>query len=404
MGEGRNRIVVWALRNARPTLFLAALLPRLILPIVHYSGVTSDSVTYLSMARGMLNGVGFVDIEGRPTAKRPPVYPLFLTGMLKMSGNELRGVQIVQAILSAALAPLLFEFLGGRLGRGAAFLAGLLWAFDPVSIPPPAYILTESIGAVLVFLWYLQWTRTLRHSSVRGFLWQGVLGGVLPYQTMITALLHPLAMVATFFHRPRFWKRIFVSLIIMIIPMQLWAWRNRVVLGEETAVRSGGFGFLLWATMQYDFPWLLSPYDPRGAMIFKQEKHVYRHYPLSEQHRIYFRKGRARFFSDPVGGTVRAIKGVFWSWVDVPGAMKSLDRFPIAKAFLRVANIVWLLLALVGMGRAWRVTEGRCAIGVLLYFTFFHMWLYPIPRYFLPVRPLLALLGGFGVGTLFPRK
>lgn len=383
------------LHNSCFILFLIAFGARLLLPAVGFSGVVSDTATYLSMGRGLASGSAMVDDQGVITAFRPPAYPFFLAGMLTLAHGSLVGVQVIQAFLSA-LAPLIvLRLLAPHVGRCRAFLAGLVLALDPISVPPAAFILTEAIGAVLLLLWVCAWLRAVRSGAASSFALTGLLGGALIYQTMITLVLHPLALAIRFLTRPRAWKACLLSLLIFVIPMGLWTARNRVLFGSGTAVRAGGFGFLLWASMNYDFPWLLNPYDPRGAYIFRQEKTVAARYPPGEIHALYMRKAIARIEAEPFACLVRAAKGTLWSWIDVPGAMKSLDAMPAAKFSLRAINLVVIALALVGLPSALRRPEGRVAAAVIAYFVIFHAALYPIPRYFIPVRPELAILAGF---------
>jgi hypothetical protein len=381
--------------RAKVILFVCALAARLILPTVGFPATVSDSGTYLSAARGLVSGAGLVDESGRPTAFRPPTYPFFLAGMLVLAGGSLVGVQVIQALLSALLAPLVMELLEARAGRRRALIAGWILALDPVSIPPSAYILTEAIGSALILLWLAAWSRADRDGRPRFYAWAGLLGGTMIYQTMITLLLHPLAMSLRVLRRPSTWRRALVSAFIFAIPFTAWTYRNKLVLGEGTAVRSGGFGFLLWSSANYDFPWLLSPYDERGDHIFRQEKRVQARLDAQAAHRVYMRKAIARIRAEPLAFAARAAKGAFWSWVEVPGAMKSLDRYPLIRWGLRGANALIILLAILGAPRAMRTREGRIAIGTILYFTFFHAPLYPIPRYFIPIRPLLAVLSAF---------
>lgn len=373
--------------RCRTLLFLIAFSARLILPIFQFSGVASDSGTYLSMAKGVIAGEGFVDTEGQPTTFRPPTYPIFLAGMLTLSGGCLIGVQIIQALLAALIAPLIYELLAGRIGRGRAFFGGLIFALDPVSIPVPAYILTEAIGSVLLILWLAAWSRIYRKASFGSYVFAGLLGGALVYQSMITLLLHPIALLL------RAWKStrlVLLSAIIFALPMAAWTARNHIVLGEATSVRSAGFGFLIWATMNYDFPWLLSPYDPRGTYIIRQEHRV-----AQGDHEIFLKKAIVRFRAEPLRCFKRVVKASFWAWAEVPGAMKSLDRFPAVRWALVLTNACILLLALFGIRGAVKTAEGRIALGVILYFGIFLAPLFPIPRYFLPIRPMLAILAGF---------
>src|SRR5712692_4946354 len=51
--------------------------------------VGGDSEFYVRLASTVANGMGFT-YAGQPTAFRPPLYPLFLAGMMKLFGDPYR--------------------------------------------------------------------------------------------------------------------------------------------------------------------------------------------------------------------------------------------------------------------------------------------------------------------------
>ena len=384
------------LKNIRIILFLIAFIPRALLPFTGViNGITADSTTFLPVAESLVQGHGFADENGVPTAVRPPTYPLFLAGMMALGGGSIKVVQVIQALLTALIAPVLFELCLPLVGRTRAAIAGFLYAVDAVSLPSSTYVLTEAIGAVLLVLWFSSWIRIQRTERTGAFAWSGLLAGALAYQTMISILLQPAACALRLITKPGVWKKVVIAGFIFLLPLAAWSARNKAVLGEGTAIRSGGFGVLLWMTVHYDFPWLLSPFDERGEHLFKHRDRVSNHYSPKEEHRIYVRKAIKRIKENPPAAAFRATKAVFWAWVDVPGAMKTLDSKPAVKWILRIWNVGLILAALVGACSAIKFKEGRSALLILLYFTCFLAFLHPIPRYIMPVRPLVAFLAVF---------
>lgn len=51
-------------------------------------GITTDSIAYIEVARNIQNGEGIVDREGELVTHWPPLYPLVLAGMAKVTGLE----------------------------------------------------------------------------------------------------------------------------------------------------------------------------------------------------------------------------------------------------------------------------------------------------------------------------
>src|SRR5579884_238780 len=90
-----------------------------------------DSFTYLTPARAMLRGGGFVDALGRPETLRTPVYPLLLVAF----GAHAVPLLIFQHLLNVALAVAIYFFVFSRAAsRLAALTGGIYFAIDPPTV------------------------------------------------------------------------------------------------------------------------------------------------------------------------------------------------------------------------------------------------------------------------------
>ena len=136
-----------------------------------------DSWTYVTPAKNLAFGRGYVDDAGRALSFRPPTYPLFLAAVFRVAGLSVGAVEVVQSLLAAAGAAALALWAGRRWGRAAGGATGILVALDPILIPVPAFVLTEALGTVLVVAIVvcleqgtgrLRW-RTRRRSAFRAF-------------------------------------------------------------------------------------------------------------------------------------------------------------------------------------------------------------------------------------------
>lgn len=109
--------------------------------------VGGDSPTYLQPAVDLLQGQGF-----DPIAKRPPLYPLFLTGTLAWLGKDLQGLSFAQHILGVTTAGAAWAI--GRLtfGRFAGLAAGLLTAINGPLLIFEHYVMAETLFTTLLTL------------------------------------------------------------------------------------------------------------------------------------------------------------------------------------------------------------------------------------------------------------
>ncbi len=110
----------------------------------------ADEADYHAIAVNLLEGDGFVSVEGTPTARRPPGYPVFLAAVYALAGESPRVGRIAQLMLGAAVV-LLTGLLARRyFGDTVALVAGVLTACNPFLTFISGYLLTENLYMVLV--------------------------------------------------------------------------------------------------------------------------------------------------------------------------------------------------------------------------------------------------------------
>jgi len=118
------------------TIFLLALTLRLAALAADSSylqkPLQKDASVYDELALSVLAGKGLV-FEGKTTAIAPPLYPLFLAGIYKMSGSSRLAVLLVQALLGSLVAVFLFStgkiLFSSSAGWFAAVFAAFYWPF-----------------------------------------------------------------------------------------------------------------------------------------------------------------------------------------------------------------------------------------------------------------------------------
>lgn len=145
-GAGHRR-AGWA------AILLAAMLARFVFAgaVVGFdTPPKADEADYHAIALNLTEGDGFASFDGKPTARRPPGYPLFLSALYSVTGESPRAARVAQVILGVAVV-LLTGLLARRyFGSAVALCAAALAAVNPFLVFMSGYLLTENL--YLVFL------------------------------------------------------------------------------------------------------------------------------------------------------------------------------------------------------------------------------------------------------------
>jgi 4-amino-4-deoxy-L-arabinose transferase-like glycosyltransferase len=205
------------------------------------TGQFDDPDNYLFLAHSLRTGQG-LSMGGRPTAYRPPLYPLLLAPLdaLPGPGTE-RGIAILHIVLGAATAGLT-ALAAGRwgLGRWRSLAAALIVAADPVLLWQARFVMTETLTAFLLAaaLWSL--TVPCRPGPILGGLLFGL--AALSRPSMLPgAALTILARLVTGSASVR--ERLDDGLIMtlgLLAVLCPWVVRNAIVFGVPIATTTHG--------------------------------------------------------------------------------------------------------------------------------------------------------------------
>ena len=143
-------------------------------------GLGHDTDGYRAVAQSLLDHGDFLR-DGRPTAWRPPLYPLLLAKLLWFAEHLPTGdadrtfvflVGLTQ-VICGALTVLLVARLGWRLGLGRwSLVAAALVACDPLLVHQSAQLMTETLATLLaVVAWslfdsFLELSTSARHRGL----------------------------------------------------------------------------------------------------------------------------------------------------------------------------------------------------------------------------------------------
>jgi hypothetical protein len=211
------------------------------------TGAFDDPDNYLALAHSLADGDGFI-LKGRPTAYRPPLYPLLLVPSISIFGDRLGwGIGLLHLALGAGTVWLTaVAAKGSGLSPSRSLLAALVTAFDPVLVWQCRSVMTETPTAFCL-------AASLAALGLRGKLAPALGGAGLG----LAALCRPsmlagamLTILAALMVKPgdlreRFWRASLFALAVILVLMP-WMIRNLLVFGEPVwTTTHGGYTLAL---------------------------------------------------------------------------------------------------------------------------------------------------------------
>ncbi len=236
-------------------LRLAVILPRIGRP-------ADDPDNYLPLAKTLADGRGF-EILGKPTAYRPPLYPLILPG--NAGGTFTSGIAVLH--LCFGVGTVAASGLAGRawgLSDRRVLLCMMLVAVDPVLVVQSRSVMTETFAAFLLAVALAGSARPGWTGGVLGGVGFGLAGLCRP-STLAGAALAIVFSASTGRQpvRDRLARSAAMAATIAAV-LAPWAIRNWFVLGEPIATTTHGGYTLALANNEYYYRDVLN--GPPGAV------------------------------------------------------------------------------------------------------------------------------------------
>ncbi|MFI5456687.1 MAG: ArnT family glycosyltransferase [Isosphaerales bacterium] len=234
-----SRDPVWAI------ILLAVLLRAAVM--VRGSGPFDDPDNYVPLAKSLATGAGFM-LRGRPTAYRPPLYPLLLAPLISQGGNpSVLGIALLHLALGAGTVWLTAAAAkGSDLSRGQVAIAALVTACDPVLVWQSRSVMTETPAAFLIAASLAALCRLGWRGPVLGGLGFGLAALCRP-SVLAGAVLTIAAALVVKPGEPRLrLVRGGVLAVTLVIVLSPWVIRNTWVFGEPVwTTTHGGYTLAL---------------------------------------------------------------------------------------------------------------------------------------------------------------
>jgi 4-amino-4-deoxy-L-arabinose transferase-like glycosyltransferase len=130
----------------------AAFLFRVAVALAWSAPLAGDAADYHRLAAGLVEGRGYVDTRGSPTAFRPPIYPLLLAGVYRVAGDGPLPIGLVQAVVGTATVAAVGTLAAALLGSEAGLIVAALTAVDAAQLSLTARRLSEALFTLLLVL------------------------------------------------------------------------------------------------------------------------------------------------------------------------------------------------------------------------------------------------------------
>jgi 4-amino-4-deoxy-L-arabinose transferase-like glycosyltransferase len=366
-----------------------------------------------NIAHSLAVGNGFSSpfrVDTGPTAWLPPIYPLLLAGIFRTFGSYTFHSFIAAALLNISFATLTcvpIFFAGKRIGGlGVAAGAAWLWAVFPNAILIPVQSMWDaSLSALLVAAIFCATLALAESSRVRDWCAYGLLWGITLMTNATLAALLPLLLgwVAYRSHKQRrpWFGRLALSIGIVVLCCLPWTIRNYEIFHTFVPLRSG-FGLQLWLGNNDDtkdiFRAELHPiynaderarYIQMGETAYMQEK---------QQQGVEYMTAHPAREAHLIGNRIISV----WSG-GTPTPVKDLLNVPsLWFRFVLLFNVTAAMGALFGILILFR-RRSVCAFPAAVFPVVFP-WAYyltlVLPRYRLPIDPIVMLLAAIAFGSL----
>jgi 4-amino-4-deoxy-L-arabinose transferase-like glycosyltransferase len=186
--------------------------------------IENDAKEYDRLGVMLAEGKGYVSESGKPTAYRPPVYPLFLAAIYHTAGHDLRWVRLMQALIGAGICVLVYstaiELFDESIARWSAVSASLY----PPLIVDISQILSETL---FIFLMLLAVRLIISKNQLHHSLLSGMVFGLALLTRPILVFFMPfLFLWLVLRNRAEKFKALAVAIVGIAIVLTPWTARN----------------------------------------------------------------------------------------------------------------------------------------------------------------------------------
>jgi 4-amino-4-deoxy-L-arabinose transferase-like glycosyltransferase len=239
------------LKYALPTIVILAIVVRLVGSLILTDLATEpedDELVFTRIGWNLASGVGYSANGEDPTTWRPPAYPLLLTAIFSVVGQNWVIVRLINILLSALTIVVLYMIGAKLFNKNVGLIAALIAAVYPAFIRLSLLMYSETLYVLLVSLVLVTFVKIYDDpQSLKLKITAGVLLGLAILTRSELLFFMPfVGLWALLFYR-RLLPAVRVAFIIAlpaILVVLPWLIRNYIVF--DRPVMATNLGFLLW--------------------------------------------------------------------------------------------------------------------------------------------------------------
>ena len=160
-----------------------------------------------------------------------PFYALFVGSCFRIFGEHANTVRIVQVLMSAVVALLVYSFASRFYGQNVGFIAGLLYSFCPTFGYYPMFFLRATLMVFLFFLTHILILKAFRTNNIA------------------ISCCAVLSLLILSFTKPVFWFFGIFTIVVLLVFGRKYFSRNRRTVG--TAIIIGALPIFLLSGLAY---------------------------------------------------------------------------------------------------------------------------------------------------------
>ena len=378
----------------------------------------ADFKMYDAMAASFYRGQGYTDVFGRPSAFKPPGYPLLLALIYHVFGESPFAAKVLQANLSTLLCLLVFLLSRRIFGERTAFIALILCAFHPSFIFSVSLLGTEIPFTCLVVSAVLILCKSKSISSTKqvDFLLAGLAFGAAALMRPM-ALLAPLPLGMWLLIDWQGWQKSSKALIVfclaMTLPILPWTIRNYIHFQKFVPISTnGGCNLFYGHNPSGEIVWI--PFDKLQKIPgFPSKEDWYR---WDETRRSSYMRNRAIEYikKNPLGLFTRMpqkfyllmlspdVPSLYWNIEGLPKSYEaSKSKLSLLASLNRLFAYGVLILSLLGIISC-RLSDKRSIFiyTLILVWILFHLVYWGKPRFRYPMVPFLTIFAALPLASL----
>lgn len=386
--------------------------------------ITGDAQGYISIANNLLDGKGFVfqtkterdDGIIYPSIRRTPFYPIIIAFFIKISNNGIHLLRLFQVFLDVITTYIIF-ILGKRLfSEKTGYIAAWIYTFHLPLLSLPTLILTEAItpffSVIIIYLLIRSF------DNYRKYGYSVLLGIAVGLSILIKPTIQlflPFLFLITFFifqkNKEKIIQPLSIALIISLIVISPWQWRNYSVFGTPFAIAFGGGQALYTGNhIKNDGHWV--SWDQSDIVEIRQEAEKINSDPkmrLLIMDKIFKERALKSMFTHPFYTAKLFIKK-FIRYIDRPPSLgyrygakdMSAWYFPIG-VFTHIFHILIFIGFLFSFYSFKKELVFISPLVFVLYFILLHTITFSIARYNVPILPILCIYGSNGLLRVYEK-